>query len=70
MTGFRSGLGVASVLAGLLLAGTVSGQDITAFDDGYLTFQNTDTNLFYRVEFRPNLTGSEEWDGGYRGLRQ
>ncbi len=54
-------IGVAGVLVAMLLAGAVSAQNITGFKDGYLTFANTDTNLFYRVEFRPNLMGSEEW---------
>ena len=58
---FRNCIGVWVVLAGLLLAGTLSAQDITGFENGYLTFEKTDTNLYYSVEYRPNLTGSEDW---------
>ena len=66
---FGDGAVVAGVLAGLLLASAVRAQDIAGFKNGYLTFTNTDTNLYYRVEFRPNLTGPEGWDGGYKALR-
>lgn len=62
-----------NMLAGLamtvLLAMSVQAQNITAFTNGCVTFENTDTNLYYRVEFRPNLTGPEEWDGTFKGLR-
>lgn len=57
-------------MVGVLVA-VVAGfaQDITAFDNGYLSFTNGNTALYYRVEFRPNLTGPEEWDGTYEGLK-
>ncbi len=59
--------------AGLALVGpagarTAAAQGITAFKDGYLTFTNANPALYYRVEFKPNLTGAEAWDGGYHGL--
>jgi len=54
-----------SVLGALALTGLTYAQDITGFENGYLTFTNKDTSLFYRVEFKPNLTGPEEWDGHY-----
>jgi hypothetical protein len=56
-------------LAMCLLAGTVTAQNITAIQGGILTFTNGNTNLYYTIEYRPNLTGAEEWDGSYRGLR-
>lgn len=70
----RYRFGVAAVAATLLAAGSdavhsTQAQDITAFTNGYLTFANTDTNYYWQVEFRPNLTGSEEWDGTFSGLR-
>jgi hypothetical protein len=49
------------MLAATMGAGIGLAQDIAGFTNGYITFENPDTNLYYRVEFRPNLTGSEEW---------
>lgn len=36
-------------------------QDILGFENGYMTFSNTNTDLYHRIEFRPNLTGEEDW---------
>jgi hypothetical protein len=44
-------------------------QEITRFENGYLTFVNTNPALYYRIEFKPNLSGNEEWDGAFKGLR-
>ncbi len=60
-----------AVMVTTILGGITSAwaQDITSFQNGYLTFTNENPALYYRVEFRPNLTGAEEWDGAFRGLR-
>ncbi len=62
---------VAVMMAAMILGGAPSAgaQDITGLQNGYLTFTNENPALYYRVEFRPNLTGAEEWDGAFRGLR-
>ncbi|MBP7829619.1 MAG: DUF1566 domain-containing protein [Kiritimatiellae bacterium] len=57
------------VLASLLWGATAAAQTITSFTNGYLTFENPDPNLYYRVEYRPNLSGTDEWDGLYQRLR-
>lgn len=44
-------------------------QDIIQFENGYVTFSNDNPALFYRVEFRPNLTGLEEWSVDYEKMR-
>ncbi len=64
----------AALAAGLALVGPdgarmAAAQDITASKDGYLTFTNANPALYYRVEFKPNLTGAEAWDGAYEGLK-
>jgi len=46
-----------------------SAQDIVRLKNGYLTFTNETPALYYRIEFKPNLTGTEEWNGTYSGLR-
>ncbi len=59
------------VITATLLGGPTAtlSQDITGFQNGYLTFTNENPAMYYRVEFRPNLTGLDEWDGSFRGLR-
>lgn len=59
---------VAATVA-MLGGGRAGAQDITAFQNGYLTFTNGNSALYYRVEFRPNLAGPEVWDGTHKGLR-
>ncbi len=57
-------------LAGVVVVtGATLAQDITQFKDGYLTFTNENPALYYRVEFKPNLTGSEQWDGDHSGWK-
>jgi len=68
-TSTRSLTAVTVALVGLFIIRTATAQDIVSFEDGYLTFMNTNQALYYRVEFRPNLMGTEEWDGSYSGLR-
>jgi hypothetical protein len=52
-----------------LLSGSAVAQDITAFENGYLTFTNKNPSLYYRIEFKPNLTGAAVWDGDHNGLK-
>jgi hypothetical protein len=54
---------------GLLSAGIVHGQDVIAFDGGYLTFTNVNPDLYYTVEYRPALLSPEDWDGTYDTLK-
>ncbi len=60
---------VAVLLATLMDYQATHAQDITGFENGYLTFTNDNPSLYYRVEFKPNLTGPVEWDGAFRDLR-
>jgi hypothetical protein len=52
-----------------LLALKSAAQDVVSLANGYLSFENPDTNLYYTVEFLPNLDVSEEWRGAYRSLQ-
>ena len=54
---------------GLLIAGMALAQDIVSFQNGYLTFTNKNPVLYYGIEFKPNLTGPEGWNGDYGGLK-
>lgn len=60
----------AVVLAGMLLAaGKASAQEltITSFKNGYLSWTNVNPNLYYTVEYRPNLSDTNlTWDGSHR----
>ncbi len=62
---YLGGLFVAMLLVTL---SRVSAQDILSFENGYLTFTNANPGLFYRVEFRPNLSDTEEWSEDYYRL--
>ncbi len=62
-------MGFAGLLAGIVLTGVVSAQDITRFKNGYLTFTNKNPAIFYRVEFKPNLMDPVDWDGTNKSLR-
>lgn len=44
-------------------------QGILGIHNGYVTFTNENPAQYYRIEFKPNLTGPEEWDGAFRSLR-
>lgn len=66
---FRYQAAMCSTVVALLSFGTAVAQDITEFTNGYLTFTNDNPALYYRVEFRPNLTGPEGWNGDYYGLK-
>lgn len=57
--------------AGLVIAGTALAQspDITSFQgNGRLTWINSDTNLFYRVEWASTLTAPDAWQSNYSSL--
>lgn len=42
---------------------------VSLANNGYLSWNNIDSNLFYTVEIQPNLSGSNNWDGAYRSLQ-
>jgi hypothetical protein len=55
--------------AGLLVASRTSAQELTiaSFKNGYVSWNNVDSNLYYTVEHRPNLSETNlGWDGSYR----
>lgn len=56
----KAGMVMAMILGGSMLA---PAQNITSFNNGMITFENPNTNRYYRVEFKPSLTGPEstEW---------
>lgn len=57
--------------AGLVVAGTVLAQtpDIRSFlGNGQLTWTNSDTNIFYRIEWAPVLTAPDAWRSDYISL--
>lgn len=58
-------------VAGLVIAGTALAQspDITSFHgNGSLTWTNSNTNLFYRIEWSPSLTAPAAWHTNYSAL--
>lgn len=57
---------IAMSLGGRLSAGEL---EITEFRNGYITFSNENPSLYYRIEFKPNLTDAVDWDGSFKGLR-
>ena len=57
------------IVGGIDGDGFAGAQEITEFRNGYITFTNDNPSLFYRIEFRPNLTDAVDWDGSYRDLR-
>jgi hypothetical protein len=40
-----------------------------AVSSGYLTWTNVDPNLYYTVEWRPSMAGTNGWTGSYRGCQ-
>jgi len=69
---YRLGVGaVVAVMSAAGLGGAISAraQDITEFRNGYITFTNENPSLYYRIEFKPNLTDPVDWDGLFKGLR-
>jgi hypothetical protein len=62
----RVAMVAAGVLAGVALAQT---PDITSFSgNGQLTWINSDTNLYYRIEWAPSLTAPAAWQANYNSL--
>lgn len=62
---------IAMSAAVLVVAGTALAQspNITSFQgNGQLTWINSDTNLFYRVEWAPSLTAPDAWHSNYVAL--
>ena len=59
-------VGFVVALCGNTLASDIT---ITDFRAGSLSWTNVDTNLYYTVEFLPNLTDALNWQGNYRGLQ-
>ncbi|HSA01654.1 MAG TPA: DUF1566 domain-containing protein [Candidatus Paceibacterota bacterium] len=43
--------------------------EITAASGGYITWTNVDSNLYYTVEWRPDLLGPIDWNGSFRGCQ-
>ena len=74
----KSKLGITVMLmvaAGLLVVGRATAEEtnnliITSFQNGYVTWTNVNSNLYYTVEYKPNLLGTNTpWDGSYRALQ-
>ncbi|MDF7823028.1 hypothetical protein P4B35_03315 [Pontiellaceae bacterium B12227] len=42
---------------------------ISDFSKGMLTWTNVNPDLYYTVQWRPSLTGSNDWTGSFRGLQ-
>ncbi len=59
----------AAILVGVPFAWAEDDITITEFRNGYITFTNANPNLYYRVEFKPNLTDPVDWDGSFEDLR-
>ena len=51
-----------------VIASTTMAQDIISFDNGNIVFSIPNTNLFYTIESRHNLTNGV-WDGSYQSLK-
>jgi len=62
----------AALLTGLWVVTITIAQDltITSFNNGYVSWNNVDSNLYYTVEYRPNLSDTNlAWDGSYRACQ-
>ncbi len=54
----------------LAMADETNNLVVTAFQNGYVTWTNVNSNLYYTVECKPNLPGTNTpWDGSYRALQ-
>jgi hypothetical protein len=64
-------VGLIASVSGLLITGPLQAADVVVSmtSNGYLSWNNVDSNLFYTVEARPNLSGTNQWDGVYRSLQ-
>lgn len=62
----RKRLGIGSILFAGLLVGAQE-LTITSFRNGYVSWVNIDSNLYYTVEYKPNLSETNPaWDGSHR----
>ena len=43
--------------------------DISSFSNGQITWTNVNPNLYYTVEWKPTLTGTNSWTGSFRNLQ-
>ena len=43
--------------------------DIRSFSNGQITWTNVNPNLYYTVEWKPTLTGTNSWTGSFRNLQ-
>ena len=60
-----------AVIAGWMIAGSAFAQTsiVTSLQrNGQLTWTNIDTNLYYRIDWAPSLTGSGVWYNTYSSL--
>ena len=67
----KSNCGIGACVVGLVIAGSAQTQspDITSFNgNGMLTWTNSNTNLFYRIEWASALTSSNAWHLDYSSL--
>ena len=63
-----AGIGLALLMAlGVAMGDT--NLEITAFSDGYLTWTNINPDLYYSVQWRPTLSGTNGWNGSYSGCQ-
>jgi len=55
------------LVSGLATAQATNELIITSFQDGYLSWTNGNSNLYYTVEYKPNLNETNlAWNGSYR----
>lgn len=63
---------IAYALGSLMAALPAMGETnlvITSFENGMLSWTNIDPNLYYSIEWRPSLTGTNDWSSSYRGCQ-
>ena len=63
---------VALLAAGMLMTHPLIAEDlvISSFENGYVSWTNIDSNLYYTVEYRPNLCDTNlTWNGSHRVTR-
>jgi hypothetical protein len=62
---------LALLCLGIGVCGTARAEDdlvITSFRDGSLSWTNVNPALYYTVEYRPSLAGTNDWTGDYRSV--
>jgi hypothetical protein len=63
-----AGIGLWRLMAACI-ATAETNLEITGFANGYLTWTNVDPSVYYTVEWRASLTGTNGWTGSYRGCQ-